>query len=165
MGSVEVDAKIRGDDGATLQEPSKYHTRDELQKEVIDLDRLNPDVNGDGKVSASEARIYSLLRKQDVSGDGKLTIGELYKGLEALTKVDKKRSLFTKGFGIMSLVSVLQVLLIVGLVAVVLVATKARSSRGARSPPRRATSSRCPRRRKTCRSTCSPSSPASSAAR
>ena len=124
MGSVEVDAKIRGDDGATLQEPSKYHTRDELQKEVIDLDRLNPDVNGDGKVSASEARIYSLLRKQDVSGDGKLTIGELYKGLEALTKVDKKRSLFTKGFGIMSLVSVLQVLLIVGLVAVVLVATK-----------------------------------------
>ena len=80
MGSVEVDAKIRGEDVATLQEASKYHTRDELQEEAIDLNRLNPDVNGDGKVSASEARIYSLLRKQDTSGDGKLTIGELYKG-------------------------------------------------------------------------------------
>ena len=57
MGSVEVDAKIRGDDGATLQEPSKYHTRDELQKEVIDLDRLNPDVNGDGIVAVDDILI------------------------------------------------------------------------------------------------------------
>jgi len=32
MASVEVDAKIRGGDGATLQEPSKYHSRDEPQK-------------------------------------------------------------------------------------------------------------------------------------
>ena len=124
MGSVEVDAKIRGEDVATLQEASKYHTRDELQEEAIDLNRLNPDVNGDGKVSASEARIYSLLRKQDTSGDGKLTIGELYKGLEALTKVEKKRSMFTKGFFVMSAVSLIQVLLIVGLVAGIFVALK-----------------------------------------
>ena len=101
-----------------------YHTRDELQKEVIDLNRLNPDVNGDGKVSASEARIYSLLRKQDTSGDGKLTIGELYKGLEALTNVEKKRSMFTKGFFVMSAVSLIQVLLIVGLVTGIVVALK-----------------------------------------
>ena len=47
-----------------------------------------------------------------------------YKGLQALTKVEKKRSLFTKGFVVMSLVSLVQVLLIVGLVAVVVVATK-----------------------------------------
>ena len=124
MGSVEVDAKIRGEDGATLQEASKYHTRDELQQEAIDLNRLNPDVNGDGKVSASEARIYSLLRKQDSSGDGKLTIGELYKGLEALTKVEKKRSMFTKGFFMMSAVSLIQVLLIVGLITGIVVALK-----------------------------------------
>jgi hypothetical protein len=124
MGSVEVDAKIRGEHGATLQERSKYHTRDELQQEAIDLNRLNPDVNGDGKVSASEARIYSLLRKQDTSGDGKLTIGELYKGLEALTKVEKKRSMFTKGFFVMSAVSLIQVLLIVGLITGIVVALK-----------------------------------------
>ena len=124
MSAVEVDAKIRGEDGAALQEASKYHTRDELQREVIDLNRLDPDVNGDGKVSASEARIYSLLRKQDTSGDGKLTIGELYKGLEALTKVEKKRSMFTKGFFVMSAVSLIQVLLIVGLVTGIVVALK-----------------------------------------
>ena len=91
---VEVVAKIRGEDGAALQEASKYHSRDELQQEVIDLNRLDPDVNGDGKVSASELKIYNLLRAQDTDGDGKLTIGELYNGLAALTKVEKNRSMF-----------------------------------------------------------------------
>ena len=117
---VEVVATVKD----ALQEASMYHTRDELQQEVIDLNRLDPDVNGDGKVSASEARIYSLLRKQDTSGDGKLTIGELYNGLEALTKVEKKRSMFKKGFFMMSAVSLIQVLLIVGLVTGIVVALK-----------------------------------------
>ena len=159
MGSVEVDAKIRGEGGAELSAEPSLAKRHSLSRRdtvpyarsgtdiVLDLEKLNPDVNGDGKVSASELKIYNLLRMQDTSGDGKLTVAELYapqssahlfdaqfltphapslryKGLEALTKVEKKRSLFTKGFFVMSAVSVIQVLLIVGLVAGIVVSLK-----------------------------------------
>merc|ERR1719506_2179897 len=108
MGSVEVDAKIRGEGGAELSAEPSLPKRHSLSRRdtvpyarsgtdiVLDLEKLNPDVNGDGKVSASELKIYNLLRTQDTSGDGKLTVAELYRGLEALTKVEKKRSLFTK---------------------------------------------------------------------
>ena len=130
MGSVEVDATVR-DGGSRKSQRHSLSKRDTglyegstLREAIIDLDKLNPDTDGDGKLSDAEVKIYKLLRAQDTDGDGKLTIGELYNGLAALTKVEKNRSMFKKGFFMMSAVSLIQVLLIVGLVAGIVVALK-----------------------------------------
>ena len=130
MGSVEVDATVR-DGGSREPRPHSLSRRDtglyeasSLRRQVVDLDKLNPDTDGDGQITASELKIYTLLRAQDTDGDGKLTIGELYNGLAALTKVEKNRSMFKKGFFMMSAVSLIQVLLIVGLVTGIVVALK-----------------------------------------
>ena len=130
MGSVEVDATVR-DGGSREPRPHSLSRRDtglyeasSLRRQVVDLDKLNPDTDGDGQITASELKIYTLLRAQDTDGDGKLTIGELYNGLVALTKVEKNRSMFKKGFFMMSAVSLIQVLLIVGLVTGIVVALK-----------------------------------------
>ena len=79
MGSVEVDAKISGrDERHSLSRRDTVPYARSGTEIVLDLEKLNPDVDGDGKVSASELKIYNLLRAQDTSGDGKLTVAELY---------------------------------------------------------------------------------------
>ena len=124
MDSVEVDATVKSQGHSLSKRDTALHAGSTLRETMLDLDKLNPDVDGDGKVSASELKIYNLLHAQDTTGDGKLTVGELYNGLAALTKVEKNRSMFKKGFFMMSAVSLIQVLLIVGLVTGIVVALK-----------------------------------------
>ena len=124
MGSVEVDATVKSQRHSLSKRDTGLYTGSTLQKAIIDLDKLNPDTDGDGKLSDAEVKIYNLLRAQDTDGDGKLNLGELYNGLAALTKVEKKRSVYTKGFFVLLAVSLIQVLLIVGLVAGIFVAMK-----------------------------------------
>ena len=124
MDSVEVDATVKSQHHSLSKRDTGLYEGSTLRTAIIDLDKLNPDTDGDGNLSASEVKIYNLLRAQDTDGDGKLTVGELYNGLAALTKVEKNRSRFKKGFFMMSAVSLIQVLLIVGLVAVIFVALK-----------------------------------------
>ena len=124
MDSVEVDATVKSQQHSLSKRDTGLYEGSTLRNAIIDLDKLNPDTDGDGKVSDAEVKIYNLLRAQDTDGDGKLTIGELYNGLAALTKVEKNRSMFKKGFFMMSAVSLIQVLLIVGLVAGIVVALK-----------------------------------------
>ena len=124
MDSVQVDATVKSQRHSLSRRDTGLYEASSLRRQVVDLDKLNPDTDGNGQVSASELKIYNLLRAQDTDGDGKLTIGELYNGLAALTKVEKNRSMFKKGFFMMSAVSLIQVLLIVGLVTGIVVALK-----------------------------------------
>ncbi len=111
MGSVEVDATVKSQRHSLSKRDTGLYEASSLRRQVVDLDKLNPDTDGDGQISASELKIYNLLRAQDTDGDGKLTIGELYNGLAALTKVEKKRSMYTKGFFVLLAVSLIQVVL------------------------------------------------------
>ena len=52
-------------EGST-DEISSYRQVGQLNLEVLDLRKLDPDVNGDGKISASEKLIYGLLKAADV---------------------------------------------------------------------------------------------------
>ena len=78
MDSVEVDATVKSRRHSLSKRDTGLYEGSTLREAIIDLDKLNPDTDGDGKVSASELKIYNLLRAQDTSGDGKLTVAELY---------------------------------------------------------------------------------------
>ena len=64
MGSVEVDATVR-DGGSREPRPHSLSRRDtglyeasSLRRQVVDLDKLNPDTDADGQVSASDLCLF-----------------------------------------------------------------------------------------------------------
>ena len=61
---------------------------------ILDLSKLDRDVNNDGKVSWSEKIVRNRLEEANTSGTGVLTVSELYKFFESLTKVERDRRLF-----------------------------------------------------------------------
>ena len=80
---------------ATVKESvASYRETGQLNLEVLDLRKLDPDVNGDGKISASEKRIYGLLKAADVDGDGKLSVSEMYGALGKLSSIDTTRKIY-----------------------------------------------------------------------
>ena len=78
MDSVQVDATVKSQRHSLSRRDTGLYEASSLRRQVVDLDKLNPDTDGNGQVSASELKIYNLLRMQDTSGDGKLTVAELY---------------------------------------------------------------------------------------
>ena len=80
---------------ATVKESvASYRETGQLNLEVLDLRKLDPDVNGDGKISASEKLIYGLLKAADVDGDGKLSVSEVYGALGKLSSIDTARKIY-----------------------------------------------------------------------
>ena len=80
---------------ATVKESvASYRETGQLNLEVLDLRKLDPDVNGDGKISASEKLIYGLLKAADVDGDGKLSVSEGYGALGKLSSIDTARKIY-----------------------------------------------------------------------
>ena len=52
--------------------------------DCLDISKLNPDADGDGKVSPTEKEIYAALMAADVDGSGSISVSELYASITTL---------------------------------------------------------------------------------
>ena len=90
-----------------------------LSPDCLDISKLDPDADGDGKVSPVEKEIYAALKAADVDGSGSISIGELYASITTL--VIAKRANKTLGrlaFGLVgALVLCLGAIFLVSLLA------------------------------------------------
>ena len=78
MSDLEVVATVKPAlNEESLGREASYREIGQLNVQVLDLRKLDPDINGDGKISSEEKTIYKLLMDADTSGDGKLTISEV----------------------------------------------------------------------------------------
>ena len=78
MSDLEVVATVKPAlNEESLGREASYREIGQLNVEVLDLRKLDPDINGDGKISSEEKTIYKMLMDADTSGDGKLTISEV----------------------------------------------------------------------------------------
>ena len=60
----------------------------------IDLKSLNPDADGDGKVSQQEKEIYAALKAADIDGSGSIGQAELYAVIGKLVGEQKRVVIF-----------------------------------------------------------------------
>jgi hypothetical protein len=81
----------------------------------IDLKSLNPDADGDGKVSQQEKEIYAALKAADIDGSGSIGQAELYAVIGKLVGEQKK----VKGLSKLVICLILLVALALGSIFVV----------------------------------------------
>ena len=62
----------------------------------IQLDSLDPDVDGDGKVSALERKLHGKLRAADRDANGVLDVREFYAVLFSFIEVEKKKRMYQR---------------------------------------------------------------------
>ena len=83
---------------AAFTRQGTHRSMGQSSKELFHLKHLNPDADGDGKVSKDEQAIYDELCRADEDKDGALTVTELYGALARLTKVERSRSAYKRAF-------------------------------------------------------------------
>ena len=78
MSDIEVEATVKPAlSEESLGREASYREIGQLNLEVLDLRKLDPDINGDGKISSEEKTIYKMLMDADTDGDGKLNVSEV----------------------------------------------------------------------------------------
>jgi hypothetical protein len=114
MAEKEFTTITRHDDAV----PEKSRDR------VVDLNVLNPDSDGDGKIKPSEQAVFDTLVAADVNKDGFLSIDEFYTAMSQFSAVQRSRQLFKHALAGVSALFLLQTAVVAVLVVVVAVVTK-----------------------------------------
>jgi len=91
---------------------------------VVDLNVLNPDSDGDGKIKPSEQAVFDTLLAADANKDGFLSIDEFYSAMAQFSAVQRSRQLFKHALAGVSALFLLQTAVVAVLVVVVAVVTK-----------------------------------------
>lgn len=87
------------DQAVQRQEGAQCDPKAREREHSIPLSAINPDTDGDGKVTKEEQRIYDALVQADVSKDGNLSVSEMYSALSRFAALDRKREQY-KRFGV-----------------------------------------------------------------
>jgi hypothetical protein len=114
-----------------LKREDKYRSQYALTgiaRALISLDMLNPDADGDGKVSAKEADMHSMLKDADVDKDGNIDIDELYSCMDRMhqKRMHQKHMhlFFKRGFTASLLSNFFLITMLSGMMAAMIVACK-----------------------------------------
>ena len=79
----------------------------ERRRGVLHLSDLNPDADGDGKISAFEKEVYNMFKEADVDGSGALSMREVYGVVKKAARMRRWMGLLKKLFAIAVLAIVL----------------------------------------------------------
>ena len=92
MSDIEVEATVKPAlSEESLGREASYREIGQLNLEVLDLRKLDPDINGDGKISSEEKTIYKMLMDADTDGDGKLNVSEVRRAPQPSALCERRR--------------------------------------------------------------------------
>ena len=91
---------------------------------TIDLNVLNPDRDGDGRVSKFEDEVYNRLKSLDKDRDGILSAQELYNVVQEMTRKSRSKRAYRRLFLAAAGFSLLLVIILAGMTAILVFAFK-----------------------------------------
>ena len=91
---------------------------------LVDMSLLNPDMDGDGKVSRFEKEVHQMFVAADVDGSGALSVREFYAVLNKIRAEHETKSLFKKGLIVATILILLLIVVNAALSLAVTVAFK-----------------------------------------